>query len=85
MIRSENIETAYSFFHQKRNVYIHSSLEWQREDIEYAIASYVDGMNRELYEKISDGIEDFLREHRRFEKDLTLAVFSLEKMLKQNG
>ena len=52
MITRDSIETAYSFLHQKRNVYIHSSLDWQKDDIEYAIASYVDDMNRNLYEAI---------------------------------
>ena len=42
MIPKEAIEIAYSFLHQKRNVYIHSTLDWQKDDIEYAIASYVD-------------------------------------------
>ncbi len=36
MITKDSIETAYSFLHQKRNVYIHSSLDWQKDDIEYA-------------------------------------------------
>ena len=64
MITKDSIETAYSFLHQKRNVYIHSSLEWQKDDIEYAIASYVDDMSQELFEAISDGRIDFLREGR---------------------
>ena len=81
MITRDGIETAYSFLHQKRNVYIHSSLDWQKDDIEYAIASYVDDMNRELYDSISVGIPDFLREHRRFQEDITIAVEKLEKML----
>ena len=55
MITRDSIETAYSFLHQKRNVYIHSSLDWQRDDIEYAIASYADGMSSELLELISEG------------------------------
>ena len=55
MITRDSIETAYSFLHQKRNVYIHSSLDWQKDDIEYAIASYVDDMNGELYDSISGG------------------------------
>ena len=63
MITKDSIETAYSFLHQKRrstsgrllptgrkNVYIHSSLDWQKDDIEYAIASYADDMSRELYD-----------------------------------
>ena len=52
MITKDSIETAYSFLHQKRNVYIHSSLDWQKDDIEYAIASYADDMSRDLYDVI---------------------------------
>ena len=81
MISKDSIETAYSFLHQKRNVYIHSSLDWQKDDIEYAIASFVDDMSMELYEAISDGRADFLRDHKRFEEDITLAVERLEKKL----
>jgi len=81
MITKDSIETAYSFLHQKRNVYIHSSLDWQKDDIEYAIASFVDDMSMELYEAISDGRADFLRDHKRFEEDITLAVERLEKKL----
>ena len=81
MITRDSIETAYSFLHQKRNVYIHSSLDWQRDDIEYAIASYVDDMSRELYETISKGRADFLRDHKRFQADITKAVERLESML----
>lgn len=81
MITRDSIETAYSFLHQKRNVYIHSSLDWQRDDIEYAIASYVDDMSRELYETISEGRADFLRDHERFQADITNAVERLESML----
>ena len=75
MITKDSIETAYSFLHQKRrstsgrllptgrkNVYIHSSLDWQKDDIEYAIASYADDMSRELYDAISGGRADFLRD-----------------------
>ncbi len=81
MITRDSIETAYSFLHQKRNVYIHSVLDWQRDDIEYAVASYVDDMNRKLYETISDGIPDFLRDHKRFQEDIAQAVERLEEML----
>ena len=52
MITKDSIETAYSFFHQKERIYLHSTLGWQRDDIEYAIESYVDDMNPELYELI---------------------------------
>ena len=81
MITKDSIETAYSFLHQKRNVYIHSAIDWQKDDIELAIGSYVDDMSTELYEAISDGRADFLRDHRRFGEDITLAVCTLEKML----
>ena len=81
MITRDSIETAYSFLHQKRNVYIHSSLDWQRDDIEYAIASYVDDMNPELLNTISGGMADFLKDHQRFAEDITNAVEQLEGML----
>lgn len=81
MITRDSIETAYSFLHQKRNVYIHSALDWQKDDIEYAIASYADDMNQELYNEISGGRPDFLRDHKRFQEDITKAVEQLEGML----
>ena len=77
----DSIETAYSFLHQKRNVYIHSTLDWQKDDIEYAIASFVDDMSQELYENIANGRRDFLRDHKRFQEDITLAVEKLETMI----
>ena len=81
MITKDSIETAYSFLHQKRNVYIHSTLDWQKDDIELIIGSYVDDMSQELFEAISDGRADFLRDHKRFGDDITLAVERLENML----
>ena len=78
MITKDSIETAYSFLHQKRNVYIHSSLDWQKDDIEYAIASYADDMSQELLNAISGGRADFLRDHKRFQEDITKAVEILE-------
>ncbi|MBQ3876779.1 MAG: hypothetical protein K6D55_05455 [Prevotella sp.] len=81
MITRDSIETAYSFLHQKRNVYIHSALDWQKDDIEYAIASYADDMSQELYDEISGGRPDFLRDHKRFQEDITKAVEQLEGML----
>ena len=81
MITKHSIETAYSFLHQKRNVYIHSSLDGQKDDIEYAIGCYVDDMSKELYESISDGRADFLRDHKRFGDDITQAVERLETYL----
>ncbi len=81
MITRDSIETAYSFLHQKRNVYIHSSLDWQKDDIEIAIASYADEMSQELYDTISDGRIDFLRDHKRFGEDIANAVERLESMV----
>ena len=51
------------------------------DDIELAIGSYVDDMSRELYEALSDGQSDFLRDHKRFQEDITFAVERLETML----
>ena len=81
MITKDSIETAYSFLHQKRNVYIHSSLDWQKDDIEIAIASYADEMSQELLEAISGDRTDFLRDHKRFQEDITKAVEILENIL----
>ena len=81
MITRDSIETAYSFLHQKQRIYVHSTLDWQRDDIELAIGSYVDDMSLELYEAISDGRADFLRDHKRFTEDITQAVERLENML----
>ncbi|MBQ9651627.1 MAG: hypothetical protein IJV13_05405 [Prevotella sp.] len=81
MITRDSIETTYSFLHQKRNVYIHSSLDWQKDDIEYAIASFVDDISQELYENIANGRKDFLRDHKMFQEDITQAVDKLEEML----
>ena len=78
MISRDCIETAYCFFHQKERVYAHSTMEWQRDDIEYAIASYVDGMDVELYNELSHGRKDFLRCHATFHKDLIEAISNLE-------
>ena len=81
MITKDSIETAYSFLHQKRNVYIHSTMQWQKDDIEWSIGSYVDDMSQELYDVLSDGRADFLRDHKRFRDDITKAVEQLERML----
>ena len=53
MISHDSIETAYCFFHQKERVYAHSNMDWQKDDIEYAISSYVDEMNPKLYALLS--------------------------------
>ena len=64
MITKDSIETAYSFLHQKQRIYVHSTLDWQKDDIELAISDYAN-----------------LRDHKRFQEDITKAVEKLEKML----
>jgi hypothetical protein len=81
MITKDSIETAYSFLHQKQRIYVHSTLDWQKDDIEMAIAAYADDMSMELYEAISGGRTDFLRDHKRFQDDITKAVEMLEGLL----
>ena len=48
MITKDSIETAYSFLHQKQRIYVHSTLDWQKDDIEIAIASYARKWNISL-------------------------------------
>ena len=81
MIPKDAIETAYAFFHQKQRIYQYSTLDWQRDDIEYAIADYADSMNAELYALLSGGRKDFLRDHTRFADDILRAVNIMEQML----
>lgn len=75
------IETAYAFFHQKQRVYQYSTLDWQKDDIEWAIGDYVDNMSPQLYALISGGKQDFLRRHTNFGEELMAAVEQLEGML----
>ena len=56
-------------------------LDWQKDDIEYAIEDYVSQMDGELYYLISKGRSDFLRNHSSFAEDILNAVEQLEKML----
>ena len=80
-VSREALETAYCFFHQKQRVFQYSTMEWQKVDIEYAINSYLDDMNRELYLYLSDGREEFLRNHDTFGEELLEAVERLESVL----
>lgn len=81
MLDRDSIEQAYCFFHQKWRVYSGMASDWQRDDIEYALSSYVDAMNQELYERISEGDNAFLREHSRFCDDMLKALEILEDMI----
>ena len=75
------IESAYAFFHQKRRIYQYSTLDWQKDDIEYAIEDYVCRMDEGLYKLICQGRSDFLRNHSSFAEDIVNAVEQLEKLL----
>lgn len=81
MITKDSIESAYCFFHQKWRVYAHSSNEWQRDDIEYAICAYVEGMSSELYAALGEGKVDFLKSHQSFAADMPSAISQLERMM----
>ncbi|MBR2196303.1 MAG: hypothetical protein IJ911_11885 [Salinivirgaceae bacterium] len=76
-----SIESAYCFFHQKWRVYQYSNSPQQKEEIEYAIASYVETMNSELYKQLAQGRTDFLLSHSTFSSDIANAVNQLEAML----
>ena len=75
------IEQAYSFLHQKYRVFQYSHDEQQKEDIEYAVTSYVETMRPDLYEAISQGQDDYLFVHSRFAEDLPSAVDRLERLM----
>lgn len=81
MISKESLETAYCFLHQKQRVYQYSTMNWQKDDIEYAIDNYIADMDEELYETIAKGRKNFLRDHTSFGQDIMDAVETLEKML----
>ena len=80
-ISKDCVESAYCFIHQKLRVYEFSTNPTQRDDIEYAIAQYVEGMNPELYQLLSAHRPQFLLDHPRFEKDMREAQEKLEGMM----
>lgn len=84
MIPKASIETAYCFLHQKLRVFEYSSLDWQKDDIESAIDSYVTTMPNELYKLLADGRNDYLRDHSRFVSDMRSSVEKLETLLQLN-
>ncbi len=81
MIDRNVIEQAYCFFHQKWKVYSGRSSETQRDDIEYAISSYVDAMDADLYAMLSGGDQSFLREHVSFARDIAQALNVMASLL----
>lgn len=83
MIDRNRVEQAYCFFHQKWKVYSGKSSETQRDDIEYAISSYVDVMDTDLYVYLSGGNPSFLREHVSFAEDIVHALEMMGNLLGQ--
>lgn len=81
MFSKDTIKSAYSFLHQKNAVYRESTNPRQRDDIEYAVSSFANMMDRELYGTISKGKVDFLMDHDTFGADLDEAVSRMESML----
>lgn len=80
-ITTDCIESAYCFVHQKLRVFEFSTNPTQRDDIEYAISQYVEGMNPQLYLLLADGRKDYLIDHTRFEQDMREAQAKLEAMM----
>lgn len=56
-------------------------MDWQKDDIEWAIGDYVSQMNPELYDAIRQGHPHYLTDHASFAHDLEEAVSLLEAML----
>ncbi len=82
-ISPDSIDTAYCFLHQKERVYAHSTMDWQRDDIECAISSYADSMSPCLYAHLAADRNDFLHDHARFHDDLRHALQTLEELMAQ--
>ena len=80
-ITRDSIESAYCFNHQKLRFFEFSTNPTHRDDIEYAIAQYVEGMNPQLYLLLSQGRTEFLLDHVNFEKDMREAQEKLEGMM----
>ena len=80
-VSQDSIESAYCFIHQKLRVYEFSNNPTQKDDIEYAIAQYVEGMNPALYQLLAKGRKEFLVDHVNFEKDMREAQDALEGMM----
>lgn len=77
----DSVESAYCFFHQKLRVYEYSTSPIQRDDIEYAISQYVDGMNPALYQLLANGTPHYLLDHTTFEQDMRHAIERLDGMM----
>ena len=78
----DSIESAYCFFHQKLRVYEYSTSPTQRDDIEYAISQYVDGMNPALYQLLASGAPRYLVGRTAGGQDMRGAVELLDSMVR---
>ena len=68
MITKDSIETAYSFLHQKQRIYVHSTLDWQKDDIEFDhkrfqedITKAVEILEKMLYNDMNVQIERIIK------------------------
>ena len=80
-ITRDCVESAYCCIHQKLRIFECSTKPTQSDDIEYAIAHYVEGMNPQLYLLLSQDRTEFLLDHVNFEKDMREAQEKLEGMM----
>lgn len=77
----ESVKWAYCILHQKLQVYLHSNIPSQKDDIEDLVGDYAGRINPVLYKEIAQGKESFLMEHDSFASDLQAAVERFEKLL----
>lgn len=74
MITRQAKEIAYCFLHQKKQVYVHSNMDWQKDDIEMAVAEFVEHIDQQLYNFLANDKEDFLKNHQHFFEDINSAL-----------
>lgn len=74
MITRQAKEIAYCFLHQKKQVYVHSNMDWQKDDIEMAVAEFVEHIDQQLYNFLANDKEDFLKNHQHFLEDINSAL-----------
>ena len=80
-INPSALEQAYAFFHQKWQVYAHSTSEREMDHIEDVISTYADAMSPSLFAAISSGNPSFLHEHITFSHDLSAAISLMEEWM----
>ncbi|WP_353888563.1 hypothetical protein [uncultured Prevotella sp.] len=62
-------------------MYEFSHRHTQRDNIEYAISQYVDGMTPALYQLLANGTPYYLLDHTAFEQDMRHAIELLDGMM----